>query len=171
MGHPGAALNQLGTSVATSSFSDSHRLRHTPTTEFQPPYFPPPYSVPQQPGVEFSHHHMNPDPYAHLGHYNTQHHQQQINYERHHLFGNDPLNSFNRGLSGPYDARRDYDVSVSRPDVLMAPRAPHELHSGALLGIGAPQGLTGLEEHDHHVSKRLHTLVYDVTCMRESSYF
>ena len=153
MGHPGA-LDQLGTSVASGSFAN-HRLRSTPSTDFQPPYFPPPYPVPQQP-VEFPHHphHVNTDPYAHLNHYNSAHHQQYTSVshaERHHLFPSDPLSSFPRHLAAAqYDARREYDVSVSRPDVFAAPRGPHDIHNSALLGLsGTPQGLGGLDDPSH----------------------
>ncbi|KAK2155947.1 hypothetical protein LSH36_226g04018 [Paralvinella palmiformis] len=141
------ALDQLGSSGAPTSFSNSHRLRHPPTTaDFQPPYFPPPYSVPQQP-VEFAHHHMNPEPYAHLNHYNAPHHQQYVNpTDRHHLLTNDPLtNSLQRGFPG-YDTRRpEYMPSVSRPDVLIPPRGPHDLHDSTLLGIPAT-GISSIED-------------------------
>ena len=34
--------------------------------------------------------------------------------------------------------------SVSRPDVLLPPRGPHDLHDAALLGI--PSGLSSIED-------------------------
>ena len=145
------ALDQLGTSSATSSFTSTHRLRHTPTTDFQPPYFPPPYGVPQQP-VDFPHHHVNADPYSHLNHYNTPHHQQYVSAatDRHHLLAaNDPLaNSVavQRGFPGAYDTRRTDYGPVSRPDVLIPPRGPHDLHDTGLLGLQAGTGMTGLED-------------------------
>ena len=146
VGHPGG-LDQLSSSTAPTSFSNTHRLRHTPTPDFQPPYFPPPYTVPQQP-VDFPHHHVNPDPYAHLNHYNPPHHQQYVNHsDRHHLLGNDPLNPIQRGFPNPYDTSRtrDYETAVTRPDLLMPPRGPHDLHNPALLGLNSSTGLPNME--------------------------
>ncbi len=145
--HPGA-LEQLGTGTSSSfATNPTHRLRHTPTTDFQPPYFPPPYTVPQQP-VHFPEHHVNPDPYAHLNHYNQHHNQYMNTSDRHHLLsGNDPLsNSIQRGFT--YDSRRDY--GINRPDpVLIPPRGPHDLHESML----SLQGNTGLDLGDAQVGR------------------
>jgi transcription factor AP-2 alpha/beta len=143
----GSSLDQLGTSAAASSFTNTqNRLRHTPTTDFQPPYFPPPYSMPQQP-VDFPHHHVNPDPYAHLNHYGqaaaaAAHHQQAygVNTDRHHLLGQDPLGNGGLPRAFPgYDTRRSEYDPVPRPDVLIPSRGPHDLHNPLLL-----QGSTGI---------------------------
>ena len=134
-------LDQLGSTATSGSFSTAttHRLRHTPTTDFQPPYFPPPYSVPQQ-TMDFAHHHVNPDPYSHINHYNTPHHQGYgVNpTDRHHLLGgNDPISNSlaPRGFPTSYDTRRPGDYGINRPEVLIAPRGPHELHDPSLLGL------------------------------------
>ena len=145
-------LDQLGSTATSNSFSTTptHRLRHTPTTsDFQPPYFPPPYSVPQQ-TMDFAHHHVNPDPYS-INHYQTPHHHHQgygVNpTDRHHLLGgNDPLSNSlaPRGFPSSYDTRRP-DYGINRPEVLIAPRGPHELHDPSLLGIQS-HGLGSLED-------------------------
>ena len=148
----GSSLEQLGTSAAASSFTNTPRLRHTPTTtDFQPPYFPPPYSMPQQP-VDFPHHHVNPDPYtAHLNHYGhaaaaaaqAQQHQaySAVDTQRHHLLGQDPLGNGGLPRAFPgYDTRRSEYDTVPRPsDVLIPSRGPHDLHNPLLL-----QGTTGI---------------------------
>jgi len=67
-------ITSIGGSVGTSTFSSGHgRLTHTPSSaDFQPPYFPPPYNLPQQQS-DFHHAaHVNAvvaaaaDPYSHL---------------------------------------------------------------------------------------------------------
>lgn len=78
-GHSPATLGpitSIGGSVGGSgSFGSAPRLTHTPTSaDFQPPYFPPPYNLPQQ-QLDF-HHHAHAvnaaaaaaasDPYSHL---------------------------------------------------------------------------------------------------------
>ena len=141
-------MDQLG-STGSSSFSDpTHRLRHTPTTDFQPPYFPPPYSVPQPQSLDL-HHHVNPDPYAHLNHYNTGYHQQHVNpHDRQQLLGGggDPLsNSIHRGFPSAYDSRRTDYGSVNRPEVLIPPRGPHDLHDTSLLALPS-SGLSVLDD-------------------------
>lgn len=181
---PHGTLDQLG-STGHSSFTNTHRLRHTPgpTPDFQPPYFPPPYSVPQQP-VEFPHpHHVNADPYAHLNHYGTptSHHQQYCNpSDRHPLLGNDPLsNSIQRSFPSAYDTRRpgDYGPAVSRPDVLIPPRGPHDLHEASLLGL---QGTTltpmddgtqaTLEETGHYITNEQNSVIKRVPVRKPDSH-
>lgn len=58
--------------MGTATFSSGGRLSHTPSSDFQPPYFPPPYNLPQQQS-DFHHAHVNAvvaaaqaDPYSHL---------------------------------------------------------------------------------------------------------
>ncbi|KAI1287697.1 Transcription factor AP-2-beta [Halotydeus destructor] len=74
-GHPGGlgAITSIGNTLGTPTFSQG-RLSHTPSSaDFQPPYFPPPYNLPQQSQSDFHHAaHVNSivaaasDPYAHL---------------------------------------------------------------------------------------------------------
>ncbi|XP_066273346.1 transcription factor AP-2-epsilon-like isoform X2 [Branchiostoma lanceolatum] len=81
---PRPNLTPLGTisSSSTASFSSPPRLSHTPTTDFQPPYFPPPYNLPpQQTQHDFHHPAMNADPYSHL---NSLHHSQHQQYPQLH---------------------------------------------------------------------------------------
>ena len=138
----------LGSTGAPTSFPNSHRLRHPPTgPDFQPPYFPPPYSMPQQ-TVDFPHHNMHPEPYPHLNHQYTPQHHQYVNHTDRHLLGTDPLsNSLQRGFPGAYDSRRsDYMPTVSRPEVLIPSRGHHDLHDTGLLGLQGTGGLSGSEE-------------------------
>lgn len=66
-------ITSIGGTVGTSTFSSGPgRLSHTPSSaDFQPPYFPPPYNLPQQQS-DFHHAHVNAvvaaaaDPYSHL---------------------------------------------------------------------------------------------------------
>ena len=147
---PHGALDQLGgTTTSVSSFPHTSRLRHTPTSDFQPPYFPPPGYVPQQHAVDFPHH-VNPDPYSHLANaYNPQYpqHHAAVNHSDRHqlaLGGHDPLaNPISRGFPGAYDSRRtEYPMGPGRGDVLIPPRGPHDLHPDAsLLGLQPGMGL------------------------------
>lgn len=154
------SLDQLATTGSSSFSNATHRLRHTPTTDFQPPYFPPPYSVPQQPGVDF-HHHVNPDPYAHLNHYNTGHHQQYVNpHDRQQILGSsaDPLaNSIHRGFPSAYDTRRTDYGSVNRPEVLIPPRGPHDLHDSSGL-LSLPGGGLSVLDDQNQVSLCFHAM-------------
>ena len=135
-------LDQLN--AGASGFSHTNRLRHTPTTDFQPPYFPPPY-MQQTPDV-FSHHNLHPqDPYGHINHYNASQHQYPTSDRHHALLGNDPLNSIQRGFPA-YDTRRnEYGAPVSRPEVLIPHGRPHELDAHGLLNIPNP-GLGSMED-------------------------
>lgn len=155
------ALEPLGGSGVggPASFANTHRLRHTPTTtDFQPPYFPPPY-VPQQP-VDYPHPHVNTDPYLALNPYQPHHQQYVTQSERHHILATDVLQ---RSFANAYDSRRSDYAPVSRPDVLMPPRGPHDLHESPYLGMPGG-GLTGIE--DAHVSwlsvSRCSSSSYDV---------
>ncbi|XP_074640326.1 transcription factor AP-2-epsilon-like [Tubulanus polymorphus] len=117
------SLGQLGSAVCTTSsgFTAAPRLSHTPTTDFQPPYFPPPYNLPPQQPVDFHHAHVNADPYSHLNtfHQGPQQHYHQLHPpERNVLRHRDDLHNMHPGLSG-YDSRRSDYGAVRRPDVLM----------------------------------------------------
>ncbi len=144
VGH--SALDHLGTSAAASGFTNTNRLRHTPTTDFQPPYFPPPYAVNQTP-VDFPHHNLHQDPYGiHANPYaNSQHHQPYgVNHaDRHHILANDPLNSMSRGFPSAYDSRRHDYASVVRPEGLI-PSRTNDLHESGILNI--PHGPMQMED-------------------------
>ncbi|RWS16271.1 transcription factor AP-2-beta-like protein [Dinothrombium tinctorium] len=66
-------ITSISGTVGTPTFSSAPRLTHTPTSaDFQPPYFPPPYNLPQQ-QIDFHHAHAvnaaaaaAADPYTHL---------------------------------------------------------------------------------------------------------
>ncbi|XP_054153572.1 transcription factor AP-2-epsilon-like [Oppia nitens] len=82
-GHGGALGPITSIGGSSGSFGSTPRLTHTPTSpDFQPPYFPPPYNLPQQ-QLDFHHHHAvnaaavaAADPYSHLNSLATQQHQQ-----------------------------------------------------------------------------------------------
>eukprot|EP00057_Strongylocentrotus_purpuratus_P030694 XP_782460.3 PREDICTED: transcription factor AP-2-alpha isoform X3 [Strongylocentrotus purpuratus] len=126
---PGFSTASVG---GNSSFSPATRLSHTPTTtDFQPPYFPPPYNIPQpQSQLDFHHSHVNADPYSHL---NPIHPQPQHQYQLHpqqrtqHMLGRreeaDHLHLQHPGMQLP--SARDYSA-VRRPDVLVH-GGPHGL--------------------------------------------
>lgn len=100
--------------------------------------------MPQQ-TVDFPHHHVNPDPYSHINHYNTPHQGYGMNpTDRHHLLtGNDPLSNSLAPRGFPtYDTRRP-DYGINRPEVLITPR--HDLHDTSLLGIQG-HGLGSLDD-------------------------
>lgn len=154
---PHAGLDQLSGSgsssvVNGSSYPTSHRLRHTSNAaDFQPPYFPPPYSVPQPQSTDFSHHPglSSSDPYTHLNHhYNSP--QQYISAERHLLGGHDPITgSLQRTFQGCYDARRaaEYAPVVSRQDLFLSGRGGHDLSDPSFqFALQSGIGMHGLEE-------------------------
>lgn len=107
--HPGNSFGPAG--------SGPHRLRVYPTNgDFQPPYFPPPSTIPHpQPSMDFPPHHhhhphhpyLNPDPYLPLNGYNVPHQSQQYptTADRHYLLGPDPMQR-GFGGTGGYDPRR-----------------------------------------------------------------
>ena len=72
-GSLGPITSISGSVGSTATFSTAPRLTHTPTSaDFQPPYFPPPYNLPQQ-QLDFHHAHAvnaaaaaAADPYSHL---------------------------------------------------------------------------------------------------------
>ncbi|XP_035211995.1 transcription factor AP-2-epsilon-like isoform X4 [Stegodyphus dumicola] len=118
----GGNLTSIASIVPTgTTFSTGGRLTHTPN-EFQPPYFPPPYSLPQT-QLDFQ-----SDPYAHLNSINATTPQ---NY--HHQLHTSPRSLFKREdeaslhlqtnmLPVSYaDTTRRTDVSsyARRPDILV----------------------------------------------------
>ncbi|KAK6188373.1 hypothetical protein SNE40_004557 [Patella caerulea] len=136
-----SGLGQLVSSTS-GSFSTAPRLSHTPTTDFQPPYFPPPYNIPTQQPVEF-HPSVSADPYAHLNsfHQAPQHHYNQLHSsDRNVLRHRDDIHNMHHGFPGMYDTRRTDYSGVRRPEVFM-----HGGHPGLTLGEQDPS-LLGL----HH---------------------
>ncbi|XP_041357257.1 transcription factor AP-2-epsilon-like isoform X2 [Gigantopelta aegis] len=148
-------LGQLVSSIGGSgTFSSAPRLSHTPNTDFQPPYFPPPYNLPPQQSVDF-HHHVNADPYSHLNSFQTpQHH---YNHQLHHTDRNvlrhreDGIHNMHPGLPGAYDSRRTDYGQIRRPDVLMH-GGPHGLtleQDPSLLSLHGGGGLQVLDDGSH----------------------
>ncbi|XP_013408012.1 transcription factor AP-2-beta isoform X3 [Lingula anatina] len=142
------SLAQLGvSSVGSSSFSTAPRLSHNPSTDFQPPYFPPPYHnlPPQQ---DFHHHAVNAaDPYSHFANSFQPHHQYpQLQDSRSVLRRDDPLSQMHPALPGPYDRRLYSGHTVPRPDLHGAhthgldQETALSLHGSSMLGIEDGQG-------------------------------
>lgn len=105
------------------------RLTHTPTTDFQPPYFPPPYP-PQSMDFNAAAH-MNPaDPY--INHFNQQY------------FPDNRLLQRDEQLQRGYAAYgRDY---ARRPDILYQAGHPDLHPDSALLGLHGSSLPAALED-------------------------
>lgn len=141
----GSRLSQLGSVSHASPYSSAPPLSHAPSSDFQPPYFPPPY----QPLA----HYQSQDPYSHVSDpyaLNSLHQSQQGAWgtrQRQDAAGDrvdgssllaQPRASLPQiGL----DPRRDYG-HVRRPDVLL--HAHPGLEPG--MGDGLLHGLHGLED-------------------------
>ncbi|XP_033737756.1 transcription factor AP-2-epsilon-like isoform X1 [Pecten maximus] len=149
-------LGQLVTSSA-GSFPPAPRLSHTPTSDFQPPYFPPPYNLPSQQSMEFHHPHFNTDSYSHLGSFHqgtvTQQHYHQLHTpdSRNVLRPReDGLHNMHHGLPAPHDPRRTDYGGMRRPDILV----PGGHHLGfdqdpTILNIHTGNGLQVLDDGVH----------------------
>ncbi|KAG9355594.1 hypothetical protein JZ751_000432, partial [Albula glossodonta] len=133
---PSGRLSQLS-SLNQTAYSSAPPLCHTPASDFQPPYFPPPYA---QPSLSYSqsqdsgYPHL-PDPYSSINpihqHQQTAWHSQRSRHEEAGL-----LSQSHRALS--LDPRREYP-GVSR--------LLHGLGEGATaLGEG-PLGMHGVGHH------------------------
>ncbi|XP_023808978.1 transcription factor AP-2-beta isoform X1 [Oryzias latipes] len=139
-------LSQLGSVAHGGPYSSAPPLSHAPSSDFQPPYFPPPY----QPLA----HYQSQDPYSHVSDpysLNSLHQSQQGAWgarQRQDASGErmdgssllaQPRASLPQ-LSG-LDPRRDY--GVRRPDVLL-----HSTHPGLEPGMGDSllHGLHGMDE-------------------------
>ncbi|KAL6095725.1 transcription factor AP-2-beta isoform X1 [Pungitius pungitius] len=137
-------LSQLGSVSHPGPYSSAPPLSHAPSSDFQPPYFPPPY----QPLA----HYQSQDPYSHVSDpysLNSLHQSQQSAWgarQRQDAAGErmdssallaQPRASLPQ-LSG-LDPRRDY--GVRRPDVLL-----HSAHPGLDMSDGLLQGLHGMED-------------------------
>ncbi|KAF0023797.1 transcription factor AP-2-beta isoform X1 [Scophthalmus maximus] len=140
-------LSQLGSVSHGGPYSSAPPLSHAPSSDFQPPYFPPPY----QPLA----HYQSQDPYSHVSDpysLNSLHQSQQGAWgarQRQDAAADrmdgsallaQPRASLPQ-LSG-LDPRRDYG-GVRRPDVLL-----HSAHPGLEpgMGDGLLHGLHGMED-------------------------
>ena len=144
--HPG--LGQLVASVSTSgSFPAAPRLSHTPTSDFQPPYFPPPYNPIAQQAVEFHPHHVSADPYSHLsGFQPTQHQYHPLQTPDRKVLGyRDDGNNMHAGLQNrtEYGMRRDFLMPGGHPP-LGFEQDPALLglhHNGSMMDDGNQVGI------------------------------
>ncbi|XP_058875171.1 transcription factor AP-2-epsilon-like [Acipenser ruthenus] len=132
---PGGRLSQLS-SLNQAGYSSAPPLCHTPSSDFQPPYFPPPY--PQPPlsysqSQEAGYAHLS-DPYSSISqihqHQHSAWHSQRARQEEAGL-----LSQSHRALS--LDPRREYGV----------PRLLHGLGDGGAGLADASLGLHGLGHH------------------------
>ncbi|XP_008421246.1 transcription factor AP-2-epsilon isoform X1 [Poecilia reticulata] len=136
---PGGRLSQLS-SLNQAAYSAAPPLCHTPASDFQPPYFPPPYpqsSLPYSQSQDSAYSHL-PEPYPSI---NPLHQHQQAAWHSQRSRSEDGglLSQSHRALS--LDPRREYAA---------VPRLLHGLGEGAAaLGDGAlgmHLGHHGLEE-------------------------
>ncbi|RVE66634.1 hypothetical protein OJAV_G00109290 [Oryzias javanicus] len=155
---PGGRLSQLS-SLNQAAYSSAPPLCHTPASDFQPPYFPPPYpqsSLPYSQSQDYSH---LPDPYSSI---NSLHQHQQAAWHSQRSRSEDGalLAQSHRALS--LDPRREYPA---------VPRLLHGLGEGAAalgegplgmhLGHHGLDDLQGMEEGsalgilDHSVIKKV----------------
>ncbi|CAH1803069.1 unnamed protein product [Owenia fusiformis] len=144
------SLGQLGSSVSSSlvgttgsSFSSAPRLSHTPTTDFQPPYFPPPHYnlLPQQ--GEFHHHVNQADPYGALNSFPHQQYQQLHGPDRNVLRHRDDAlhNAMHPSFPSAYDTRRS-EYGMGRPEMLV--HRGHEMGTEGLLSLHG--GIPGMDD-------------------------
>uniref|UniRef100_A0A3P9L4T9 Transcription factor AP-2 epsilon n=1 Tax=Oryzias latipes TaxID=8090 RepID=A0A3P9L4T9_ORYLA len=136
---PGGRLSQLS-SLNQAAYSSAPPLCHTPASDFQPPYFPPPYpqsSLPYSQSQDSAYSHL-PDPYSSI---NSLHQHQQAAWHSQRSRSEDGalLAQSHRALS--LDPRREYSA---------VPRLLHGLGEGAAaLGegpLGMHLGHHGLED-------------------------
>uniref|UniRef100_A0A8C6TFX0 Transcription factor AP-2 beta n=1 Tax=Neogobius melanostomus TaxID=47308 RepID=A0A8C6TFX0_9GOBI len=139
----GSRLSQLGSVSHATPYSSAPPLSHAPSSDFQPPYFPPPY----QPLA----HYQSQDPYSHVSDpysLNSLHQSQQGAWgTRQRQDAGERVDSSSL-LAQPraslpqigLDPRRDYG-HMRRPDVLL------HAHPGLEPGMGDMlHGLHGLED-------------------------
>ncbi|XP_067281595.1 transcription factor AP-2-epsilon isoform X2 [Pseudorasbora parva] len=134
---PSGRLSQLS-SLNQAAYSSAPPLCHTPASDFQPPYFPPPYpqsSLSYSQSQDTGYPHL-PDPYPSI---NSLHQHQQAAWHSQRSRSEDAglLSQSHRALS--LDPRREY------------PGVPRLLHHGlgegaAALGEG-PLGMHGMAHH------------------------
>lgn len=134
---PSGRLSQLS-SLNQAAYSSAPPLCHTPASDFQPPYFPPPYpqsSLSYSQSQDTGYPHL-PDPYPSI---NSLHQHQQAAWHSQRSRSEDAglLSQSHRALS--LDPRREY------------PGVPRLLHHG--LGEGAAalgEGPLGMHAMAHH---------------------
>lgn len=134
---PSGRLSQLS-SLNQAAYSSAPPLCHTPASDFQPPYFPPPYpqsSLSYSQSQDTGYPHL-PDPYPSI---NSLHQHQQAAWHSQRSRSEDAglLSQSHRALS--LDPRREY------------PGVPRLLHHG--LGEGATalgEGPLGMHAVGHH---------------------
>lgn len=136
---PGGRLSQLS-SLNQAAYSSAPPLCHTPASDFQPPYFPPPYpqsSLPYSQSQDSAYSHLS-DPYPSINSIH-QHQQAAWHSQRSRSEEGGLLSQSHRALS--LDPRREYPA---------VPRLLHGLGEGAAaLGdgpLGMHLGHHGLEE-------------------------
>ncbi|XP_015793412.1 transcription factor AP-2-beta isoform X3 [Tetranychus urticae] len=142
-GHSGGSLGPIASISHTSTFSSGPRLSHAPSSDFQPPYFPPPYNLPHQ---QLDLHGVNAAAAASVGepysHFNSLGHDPQQYHHHHHGYG-DSAAAARRNSELAY-------VNVRRPDVLHH----HVLNDQELINSGTLQplddGLGSNAEQDSH---------------------
>lgn len=129
-GHSGGSLGPIASISHTSTFSSGPRLSHAPSSDFQPPYFPPPYNLPHQ---QLDLHGVNAAAAASVGepysHFNSLGHDPQQYHHHHHGYG-DSAAAARRNSELAY-------VNVRRPDVLHH----HVLNDQELINSGTLQPL------------------------------
>lgn len=136
---PSGRLSQLS-SLNQAAYSSAPPLCHTPASDFQPPYFPPPYpqsSLPYSQSQDSAYSHLS-DPYPSINSIH-QHQQAAWHSQRSRSEEGGLLSQSHRALS--LDPRRDYAA---------VPRLLHGLGEGAAaLGdgpLGMHLGHHGLED-------------------------
>ncbi|XP_065571092.1 transcription factor AP-2-epsilon-like isoform X3 [Artemia franciscana] len=145
-GH-GGSIGQITSIGGGATFAGGARLSHTPNADFQPPYFPPPFSQ-NQVGVEF--HHVT-DPYTQLNlhqtHYQTHQITQRTNSHDGLRRSDNEIHFYLQGnvhatATFTYDPnRREY---MRRPDVLVA--SGHVTIDGETLVIPAQLPSHGMDD-------------------------
>lgn len=134
---PSGRLSQLS-SLNQAAYSSAPPLCHTPASDFQPPYFPPPYpqsSLSYSQSQETGYPHLS-DPYASI---NSLHQHQQAAWHSQRSRSEDAglLSQSHRALS--LDPRREY------------PGVPRLLHHGLCEGAAAlGEGPLGMHAVGHH---------------------
>ena len=195
MSHSSGSLGPITSLSGSSSFGSGPRLSHAASSsDFQPPYFPPPYN--HQPDFHSHAAHLNAvvsaasDPYSHLNSLTSpqQYHQlhpaaqarghnvlsrrdeENLQSMQGHLHSGlaygDGINVSNSSVS-----RRPSDMvyaSVRRPDVLMH-GGHHALSEQDLLNLHNAQALSALE--DQQVSQTLAFRIITMSGLTKESLF
>jgi len=170
--HSSGSLGPITSLSGSSAFASGPRLSHASSSDFQPPYFPPPYN----PQPDFHHAHVNAiaaaasDPYSHLNSLAApqQYHQlhpaagqprhnvlsrreeENLHLQGHMTHGSVPVygDGVNVSVSSSSVGRRGSDMvyaSVRRPDVLMH-GGHHALSEQDLLNLHNSGALSALDD-------------------------